>query len=955
MDAEYLDGLSRWAEDLEGSEVEALRAAGRAMRTLSDANAAGVAIDPTQFQGRAKGLAGSEVAELRAAGRAIRALCTENAALESRLEPCVAPERRRRRLRSMGVSRRGAGIGLAALVAVGGIVGVAVAARAAAVGVDATGPVTGAVIGAAGMASLSFSTSAEDVTWSVDGRPVRVVRRGDRYVCVPGKLAEGEHTVVVSRSGRIFASAKRTFRFTIDTSAPRLRLNGAAVVRPGEPLHVAGRVEPGARLVADGRPLALDSRGAFRLRRASIPRKLVLVARDAAGNSSRWRVPVTLVPRRPIRPIRAVHVTAYAWADEELRRGVLALARAGKINAVELDLKDESGEIGWPSGVPLAKRMGAQLEIYDLRAATVMLHRLGVRVIGRLVAFRDPIHAQAAWKAGRRNEVVQQPGGGPYSGYGGFTNLADPAVRAYNIDLAVAAARLGVDEILYDYVRRPDGPISSMSFPGLRGTPERAIIRFLAESRRALSGTQVLLGASVFGVAATRPTEVAQDIPGMARHVDYIAPMLYPSHWGPGEYGVADPNGSPYDIVRRSTADFTRQVRGTPARVVPWLQDFSFGRTYDTDEVRAQIRGARDAGADEFLLWDAAVDYTADALDPTARPALGLSTQPPAGAPMPVRLPNRAPAAKGEPARRPTAKRPLSGLASNELGRIPVVMHHMIRADRVGDYDQTPQEFRAELEYLWQHGYALVAAGDLVAADLDLPRGTTPVVLTFDDATTYQLDFAPDGTVKSETAVGIMLAFARTHPGFVPAGTFYVNRTPFGSDSTARKALRWLTRNGFELGNHTRDHIALATLSDKGVQMQIATGAELIQQILPSHKIRTLALPLGSLPANARLAVEGGWNGRDYGPYGVMLVGAGPAPSPYSKSFDPAGIPRIRTSHAGWQGDTDYAFHYWMRELERNPDTRYVADGNPDTITIPAGAASDLAPRFAGRARQAPE
>ncbi|MBA3330872.1 MAG: hypothetical protein H0T39_08400, partial [Actinobacteria bacterium] len=314
MDAEHRDGLSRWAEDLEGSEFEALRGAGWAIRTLCDANAAGVAIDPTEFKRRAKGLAGSEVAELRAAGRAIRTLCAENATLENRLEPNVAPTRRggrtpsRRRawVRSvrrwpdwLGISRRGAGIGLAALVAVGGIVGVAVAARAAALGVDATGPAPGAVIGAAGMASLSFSTSAADATWSVDGRPVRSVRRGDRYVCVPRKLADGEHTVVVSRRGRIFASAKRTFRFTIDSSAPRLRLDGAAVVRPGEPLHVAGRVEPGARLVADGRPLALDPRGAFRLRRASIPRKLVLVAWDAAGNTSRWRVPVTLVPRRP--------------------------------------------------------------------------------------------------------------------------------------------------------------------------------------------------------------------------------------------------------------------------------------------------------------------------------------------------------------------------------------------------------------------------------------------------------------------------------------------------------------------------------------------------------------------------------------------------------------------------------------------------------------------------------
>jgi peptidoglycan/xylan/chitin deacetylase (PgdA/CDA1 family) len=200
-----------------------------------------------------------------------------------------------------------------------------------------------------------------------------------------------------------------------------------------------------------------------------------------------------------------------------------------------------------------------------------------------------------------------------------------------------------------------------------------------------------------------------------------------------------------------------------------------------------------------------------------------------------------------------------------------------------------------------------------------------------------------------------MLKFARTHSGFVPAGTFYVNRDPFGSAVAARRALRWLTRNGFEIGNHTRDHVPLATLSDEEVQEQLATGAELIQRILPGYRIRTLALPLGSPPATAHLAVRGSWNGQSYGPYGVLLVGAGPAPSPYSKAFDPAAIPRIRTSQAGWKGEPDFAFSYWMRELERNPRTRYVSDGDPGTVAISPGSAKDVATRFAARVQEDPE
>ncbi|MEJ7569595.1 MAG: putative glycoside hydrolase [Gaiellaceae bacterium] len=969
--------LLRWAEALERSDDPDLKAAGRGIRLLCETGSElrqGVVlpslskIERRELESWAKELGGATIAELRAAGRAIRSLCTEldelergHAATDAEVAPSEAPSRTRRSQspprghRARRPSRRTAYAALGAL----GLTALALtlAALAARPEIEATGPAEGAIVGKTALADLSFSSPSDAAEWSLDGKSVRPSRTGGETVFRPADLAEGAHELVIRKEGSIFGAAERSFRFVVDTSPPKLELAGPAVVNRGKPLRIAGTLEPGAALASGTKTIPVAADGTFELHSEIAPRRLLLTATDAAGNSSRWRVPVTVVPRRPSSPIRSVHVTAYGWADDSLRAGVMELIRARKINAVELDLKDESGEVGWPSGVPLAKQMGSQLEIYDLKQVTTELHRLGVRVIGRLVVFRDPIHAQAAWKAGRRNEVVQSQDGAPYSGYGGFTNFANPAVRRYNIDLAVAAAKLGVDEILYDYVRRPDGPISSMVFPGIDGTPEQAIVRFLAESRAALADTETLIGASVFGVAATRPEEVAQDIPAMARHLDYVAPMLYPSHWGPGEYDVADPNGQPYEITLASSKDFVKQVRGSGARIVNWLQDFSYGRTYGPAEVRAQIKASRDAGVDEFILWDAAVTYTADALEPTAQlPALGISLEPPRDAPMPVRLPSDAPAALARGgARRPaTDPRPQAGLPANELGQVPVVMHHMIRADRVGDYDQTPQEFQAELEYLWKHGYTPVAVSDLVSGKLDVPRGTTPVVFTFDDATTYQFELDSNGSVKPKTAVGIMLEFARTHPGFRPSGTFYVNRTPFGSAARVKKTLRWLTENGFEIGNHTHDHIPLRTLSEADVRKQVATGAQVIEQPLPGYRIRSLALPLGSMPKDAALAVRGSWQGRSYGPYAVLLVGANPAPSPFSKAFDPAAIPRIRTSHAGWNGEADYGFSYWMRQFEVNPKTRFISDGDPATLVIRPGADREVKPRFAVRVRTAP-
>src|SRR5207237_1662045 len=110
--------------------------------------------------------------------------------------------------------------------------------------------------------------------------------------------------------------------------------------------------------------------------------------------------------------------------------------------------------------------------------------------------------------------------------------------------------------LLYDYVRRPDGPISTMVFPGLKGSPSAAIVAFLRQTRLALRPYGTYLGASVFGIAATRPDQIAQNVPAMARQLDYVAPMVYPSHWHDGEYGVADPNAEPYKIVERALTDF---------------------------------------------------------------------------------------------------------------------------------------------------------------------------------------------------------------------------------------------------------------------------------------------------------------------------------------------------------------------------------------------------------------
>ena len=168
----------------------------------------------------------------------------------------------------------------------------------------------------------------------------------------------------------------------------------------------------------------------------------------------------------------------------------------------------------------------------------------------------------------------------------------------------------GVDDILYDYVRRPDGPSRRWSSRGCAATPSPAIIGFLREPARRSKPYGTYLGASVFGIAATRPDEVAQDIPAIAREVDYVAPMVYPSHWGTDEYGVAEPERAAVPDRQAVARGLPRAVRGTGARLVPWLQDFSLGVTTGRSKC-ARRSTQRDAdGIDEFLLWDPRVTYT---------------------------------------------------------------------------------------------------------------------------------------------------------------------------------------------------------------------------------------------------------------------------------------------------------------------------------------------------------
>ena len=483
------------------------------------------------------------------------------------------------------------------------------------------------------------SSAAATATVLVDGTAAIVTRTKGVSTWVPPTMREGTHVLSIASGGRLLwrGGAKRAVSFTVDATSPELDVDSPARASDvNAPYRLAGTTERGAIVSVLGqRVRATDGNFAVSLSSPPIGR-IDVTSTDEAGNTT-----VRSVRARVALPaLRAVHMSAISWTTPSLKDPVMAMAANGQINAIQLDLKDEVGEVGYRSSVQQVNDIGAGKGYYDLRAAVQELHAKKLRVVGRIVVFRDPLLTQAAWNAGNKNEVIQGVDGEPYkSRYGGFANPASVAVQDYNLDILREAADAGVDDVLFDYIRRPEGNIATMHFAGIDGPDvsaqiDNAIVGFLRRAAERLRGTPTRLGVSVFGIAAKNPEEVAQNVPAMAAAVDYIAPMVYPSHWTKGQYNVADPAGQPYEIVNRSLKKFQELVTAADvdAIVVPWLQDFSLGRSYGPKEVRAQIDAARQLNLMGFLLWDPKVTYS-EAGVPADAPLLEIS--PPVTAPPP--------------------------------------------------------------------------------------------------------------------------------------------------------------------------------------------------------------------------------------------------------------------------------------------------------------------------------
>jgi len=348
-----------------------------------------------------------------------------------------------------------------------------------------------------------------------------------------------------------------------------------------------------------------------------------LRANVAASTLAQPQHEIVLTPFKP----KALYLSFFGVGSSRLRETAVALIEKSELNAVVIDVKGDRGMIPYKSAVPLAQTVGAQrmTTVRDARALVDRLHRDHIYTVARIVVFKDDPLATS-----RPDLAVKRSNGAIFRDRErlAWTDPFKQEVWDYNLAIATEAARLGFDEIQFDYVRFPDAPGLRFSKPVNMASRLAAIAGFLAEARRRLASYNVFVAADIFGYVTWNldDTHIGQRLEELSPVVDYISPMLYPSCFQFGITGYRLPVAHPYEIVFLSLQN-ARERTGIPAiRFRPWLQafrDYAFDRRqYGAKEIRAQISAAEKFGSDGWMLWNPRNTYTAAGLREEGQPCL---------------------------------------------------------------------------------------------------------------------------------------------------------------------------------------------------------------------------------------------------------------------------------------------------------------------------------------------
>ena len=318
--------------------------------------------------------------------------------------------------------------------------------------------------------------------------------------------------------------------------------------------------------------------------------------------------------------VKGIYVTGPAAGSERMEQ-LIDLVSSTELNTMVIDVKNDEGNLTYKMEVPASANLEAGIRyVKDMPALVERLHQQGIYVIARIVCFKDPVLAAA-----RPELALRLPDGKAVMDANGlaWVNPYKEEVWDYLCTLAECASRDGFDEIQFDYVRFPIGNDANAADYGVDMSAyprEAGLTDFFNYASGRLHEKQIIFGADLFGTIIGSDVDrdrTGQNYLSIAEHTDAICPMIYPSHYANGTFGMNVPDQYPYETIANALQLSKEELGETdsPKGVVrPWLQCFNAiwvdGHiTYGSKEVHDQIQAVYDAGYEEWFLWHASNHY----------------------------------------------------------------------------------------------------------------------------------------------------------------------------------------------------------------------------------------------------------------------------------------------------------------------------------------------------------
>ncbi|MFC1757047.1 putative glycoside hydrolase, partial [Patescibacteria group bacterium] len=318
--------------------------------------------------------------------------------------------------------------------------------------------------------------------------------------------------------------------------------------------------------------------------------------------------------------VKAIYMTSWVAGTTDWRNSMVKLIEETELNSLIIDVKDYTGRISFKVSDPTLKEIGSEeIRIPDIREFLNHLHTKNIYVIARISVFQDPYMVKE-----RPDLAVKRGDGLPWKDYKGISWI-DPASHEmwdYIIRVARESERVGFDELNFDYIRFPsDGNMKDMEFDFWDETTPKSdtMKEFYAYLSKGLKDVGVPISADLFGMTTWNDDDlnIGQILEDAALYFDYIAPMVYPSHYPTGFQGFHNPAMHPYEIVKSAMERGSEKLltaSSSPNQLRPWLQDFDMGATYTAEMVKKQMQAVYDAGLTSWMLWAPSNRYTHEAL-----------------------------------------------------------------------------------------------------------------------------------------------------------------------------------------------------------------------------------------------------------------------------------------------------------------------------------------------------